>query len=245
MSRLRLLPATVATVVLAGCSYQGADSLPLPGTIEGEGTYEVTARFTDATNLVPKETCRTNDTVIGSVVSVELDEDLRAEVVCAVKDEVELPANVVATLRETSLLGERFVSLDPPPGVQPKGVLQEGAVIPETTTRVDPNVEMVFGALSQLLNGGSLGSIQTISQELSDALEATDFGASARDIGVLVDSFDDHKADFVRSLEALNRLAGGIARQRTALRQALDSIPGGLAVLDRQRPKLVRTLQHL
>lgn len=236
---------TVAVLGLSGCSYEGADSLPLPGTIGGDDTYRVTAYFSDATNLVPKETCRTNDTVIGSVVSVELDEKLRAEVVCAIKDEVRLPSNVTASLRETSLLGERFVSFDVPAGVRPKGELEDDAVVPQTATRVDPNVEMVFGALSQLLNGGSLGSLQTISEELSDAFETTDFGSAARDIGVLVDSFDDNRHEFVRSLEALDRLAGGIARQRNALQQALDAIPGGLAVLDRQRPKLVATLRHL
>ena len=237
--------ACLATLGLSGCGYEGADSLPLPGAIGGEDTYEVTAYFSDATNLVPKETCRTNDTIIGSVVSVELDEELRAEVVCAIKDEVQLPANVTASLRETSLLGERFVSFDVPVGERAKGSLEPGAVVPQTLTRVDPNVEMVFGALSQLLNGGSLGSLQTISDELAQALETTDLGAAARDIGVLVDDFDDNRDEFVHSLEALDRLAGGIARQRGALRQALDSIPGGLAVLDRQRPRLVATLRHL
>lgn len=231
--------------LLAGCSYDGASSLPLPGAIGGDDTYEVTVHFADATNLVPKETCRANDTVIGSVVSVEVDDQLRAEVVCAIKDDVELPANVVAALRETSLLGERFVALDPPVGQAPRGTLEPGSQIPETSTRVDPNVEMVLGALSQLLNGGSLGSIQTISDELSNALSVTDFGVAAHDIDALVGNFADHREELTASLEALDRLAGGIAKQRGALAAALDSIPGGLEVLDASRPKLVATLRKL
>ena len=56
----------VATLVTSGCEYRGASSLPLPGG-KGGGGYTVTAVFDDVTNLVPKETCRANDVVVGSV----------------------------------------------------------------------------------------------------------------------------------------------------------------------------------
>lgn len=232
-------------VLLAGCSYDGAQDLPLPGAVGGDDTYRVSMTFSDATNLVPKETCRANDTVVGSVESVELDDELRATVVCVIKDSVTLPANAVATLRETSLLGERFVGLDPPTGVRPQGRLAPDAVVPETSTRVDPNAEMVLGALSQLLNGGSLGSLQTISQELGTALEGSDFAGTARQLGTLVGGLNDHRGDLTASLEAMDRLTSRLARQRTVLRDALDAVPGGLAVLDRQRPRLTRTLRSL
>ena len=106
----------LALALLTGCGYSGASSLPLPGAIGGKDTYAITVVLPDATNLVAKETCRSNDTVIGSVESVKLDKDLHARVVCRIKNSVKLPANVTASLSETSLLGERFVALDPPAG---------------------------------------------------------------------------------------------------------------------------------
>ncbi|KRA28023.1 MULTISPECIES: MCE family protein [unclassified Nocardioides] len=233
------------SLLLGGCGFSGAKDLPLPGAVGGEDTYRVSMIFTDATNLVPKETCRANDTIVGSVESVELDEDLRAEVVCVIRDTVTLPANTVATLRETSLLGERFVSLDPPTGEQGLGALSADAVVPESSTRVDPNAEMVLGALSQLLNGGSLGTVQTISQELSTALEGSDFAETTRQLRVLVQHLNGRRGDITASLDAIDSLASRLADQRTVLAAALDSVPDGLAVLDRQRPQLTRTLKTL
>jgi phospholipid/cholesterol/gamma-HCH transport system substrate-binding protein len=235
----------VALALLAGCGYEGASSLPLPGAVGGKNTYRVTVVLPDATNLVAKETCRSNDTVIGSVESVELDHDLKAKVVCRIKDSVKLPANVVASLSETSLLGERFVALDPPPGVEAAGVLAHDTVLPASSTRTDPDVEMVFGALSQVLNGGSLGSIETITRELNTAFQGSDFGASIESLDAVVAKFNDHRDEISASLVSLDRLSTRLARQRTAIAAALESIPGGLAVLDRQRTRLVATLQKL
>lgn len=235
----------VAGALLAGCGYDGASSLPLPGAIGGKDTYPVTVVFEDATNLVAKETCRSNDTVIGSVESVELDAGLKARVVCRIKNSVRLPANAVATLSETSLLGERFVALGPPEGQEPQGELARGAVIPVSASKADPNVEMVFGALSQVLNGGSLGSIETITRELNAALSGSDVGATLESVERTIATFNDHRTEIAASLVSLDKLAGRLAKQRTVLAEALDSVPGGLAVLDRQRTQLVATLTRL
>lgn len=232
-------------VGLTGCGYEGASSLPLPGAIGGDDTYSVTVVLPDATNLVAKETCRSNDTVIGSVESVTLTEDLRAKVVCRIKNSVSLPANTVARLSETSLLGERFVALGPPDGEQPTGQLTRNSTLAASATRADPDVEMVFGALSQVLNGGSLGSIETISRELNTALSGSDLGGTIEQVDSAVAKFNDHRSEITASLTSLDRLASQLATQRDVLAQALDSIPGGLAVLERNRAKLVTTLTKL
>ncbi|MCW2787099.1 MAG: hypothetical protein JWP74_3616 [Marmoricola sp.] len=241
----RGVPVVLLAVVAGGCAYNGANSLPLPGAIGGKNTYAVTVILPDATNLVAKETCRANDTIVGSVESVTLDKQLRARVVCRIKDSVHLPANVVASLSETSLLGERFVALDPAAGTQPTGTLAHGTVLPTSSTRSDPDVEVVFGALSQVLNGGSLGSIETITRELNTAFSGSDVGGTINAIDTVVTKFNDHRDDITRSLVSLDALTSRLARQKTVIAQALDSIPGGLQVLDNQRARLVATLQKL
>lgn len=242
---LRLPVLGLGLALIGGCGYSGASSLPLPGAIGGKDTYAVTVVLPDATNLVAKETCRSNDTVIGSVESVTLDKQLRARVVCRIKNSVTLPANVSVSLSETSLLGERFVALDPPAGTAARGVLKHGTTVPASSTRADPDVEMVFGALSQVLNGGSLGSIETITRELNTAFSDSDLHGSIEALNTFVGKFNDHRDEISASLVSLDRLSSRLARQRVVLADALDSIPGGLAVLDRQRGRLVATLTKL
>jgi len=239
------MAVAVVALVVGGCDYRGAQSLPLPGGVSEDEAYRVSVVLPDATNLVVRETCRSNDTVVGTVESVTLDDDLNAVVVCLIKDSVDLPANLQASLRETSLLGERYLALDPPPGTPARGTLEPGTVVPASATRADPNVEMVLGALSQLLNGGSLGSIETISRELTTALAESDVGATTRIVARVVDELNRHRSDITRALEAMDRFSSTLARQRGVLGEALDSIPDGLAALDRQRPALVSTLRHL
>ncbi|WP_370248965.1 MCE family protein [Nocardioides sp.] len=240
----RGLVPLLAGILLAGCSYEGASSLPLPGGVGTDG-YRVSMVFDDVTNLVPAETCRANDVVIGSVESIELDDRLRAVVVCRIDDDVRLAGNAVATLRETSLLGERFVALDPPAGTDPVGTLAPGTVLPAATASVVPDVEVVLGALSQVLNGGGLDALTTISRELTTALSGSDLGATTRRVGRFVDLLDDRRDDLVAGLEALDRLSGTLADQREVIGAALEAVPGGLAVLERQRPRLIRALGAL
>ena len=236
-----------AVVALAGCSFHGPTSLPLPGGIGGSGTYHVTILLDDASNLVTHETCRSNDVTIGSISAISVTPDLKAKVVCAIKDSVRLPANSTASLESASLLGERFLALGPATGQQAVGRLQPGAVIPDSGTHTDPDAEQVLGALAAVLNGGDLARISTISQELTEAMSGHqgDIRTLLTGLTSLTGQLSEHSSSITGALDALNRLSTTIAQQRTALGAALDTIPAGLKVLNDQRPELVATLQRV
>src|SRR6185312_4935773 len=90
-----------------------------------------------------------------------------------------LPANTVASIAQTSFLGEKFVELE----FFAKGAsgrLTNGAVIPLARTQTSATVEEVLGALSLLLNGGGLNQIHTITSELNNALAGRE--GIARDV---------------------------------------------------------------
>jgi phospholipid/cholesterol/gamma-HCH transport system substrate-binding protein len=237
--------AALVLLALTGCGYGGAKDLPLPGAISGPDTYRVSLILDDATNLVVKESCRSNDTVVGSVESIELNEDLKAHVVCRIKNSVHLPANATAAMRETSLLGERFVSIDTPPGITPQGRMAPDTTLSTSSTRVDPNVEMVLGALSVVLNGGSLGSVETISRELDTALRGSDVGSTIKSLDLVTATLNDHRTQITSSLSSLDRLTRELADQREVIAEALDSIPGGLEALDGQRHRIIEVLRQL
>ena len=74
------------------------------------------------------------------------------------RNDTGLPDNAVATIRQTSLLGEKFVSLAPPETRESAEPLGEGDTIPIERTGRNPEVEEVLGALSLLLNGGGVAA---------------------------------------------------------------------------------------
>src|SRR6185503_713586 len=105
-----------------------------------------------------------------------------------IRKSVHLPGNAVARIRQTSLLGEKFVELAPPDGVPGTGELHDGDTIPAERSSRTPEVEEVFSALSALLNGGGIGNIQTIAVELSAAMSGRESNvrAALHDVTALV-----------------------------------------------------------
>jgi phospholipid/cholesterol/gamma-HCH transport system substrate-binding protein len=108
----RLVTAAAALVMsttLTAC--EGVYDLPLPGgAAGGDDVYRVTVEFADVLDLVPQSAVKVNDVTVGAVEDVELD-GWHARVRVRLLDSVRLPDNAVAELRQTSLLGEKFVSL--------------------------------------------------------------------------------------------------------------------------------------
>ena len=95
--------ALVTAVVLSGCE---ATDLPLPGSpVDKDEAISVTVEFNDVLNLVPRSPVKVNDVTVGEVVDLHR-VGWHAEALLRVQDDVELPGQVTAEIRQTSLLGE-------------------------------------------------------------------------------------------------------------------------------------------
>ena len=243
----RVLAGVLAVVSLAGCGFRGASSLPLPGG-QGNGSdaYELTVEFTDVLDLVVQSAVKVDDVTVGSVQEIEAT-GYTARVVVSLNGNIVLPANSRASLRQTSLLGEKFVSLDAPPQGQAIGRLRAGATIGLDRTVRSAEIEEVLSALSLVLNGGSLEQLQVINRELVAALEGRE--GRVKDLLGNLDTFvgglDQQKGQIVRALDSLDRLSTRLLSERQTIATALEDIPAGLAVLTGQRKELTRVLTSL
>jgi phospholipid/cholesterol/gamma-HCH transport system substrate-binding protein len=241
-----LLLLVAASVLLSGCDFSVYE-LPLPGgTDVGDNPMTVTVMFDDVLDLVPKSTVKVNDVSVGNVKDVELDGYV-AKVTVQLQDDVDLPDNAIAEIRQTSLLGEKFVSLSPPEEGASSEPLESGDVIPLERSGRNPEVEEVLGALSLLLNGGGVAQLQTINRELNNALEGREDSAKSvfRQIEELMGQFDQHKADIVDAIESLNRLAIATKAQLPTIDATLEELPSALRTIDAQRGDLVKMLKAL
>jgi phospholipid/cholesterol/gamma-HCH transport system substrate-binding protein len=236
----------VGAVSLTGCDFS-VYSLPLPGGADlGDNPYAVTVKFHDVLDLVPQSAVKVDDVTVGKVDQIDLD-GYTAEVTVLIRGDVKLPDNAEALIRQTSLLGEKFVSLAPPASGASSEPLGDGDVIPLDRTGRNPEVEEVLGAMSLLLNGGGVAQLKTISTELSNALEGRE--GSVRSVLDQLDTFmaqlDDNKDAIVQAIESLNRLAISLKEQKGAITLALDEMPQALASINRQRDDLVKMLRAL
>ncbi|MFE9955673.1 MCE family protein [Micromonospora sp. NPDC005299] len=242
------LPAAALAVALlpAGCGLPEVADLPLPGGRPAGPGYTITAEFGDVLDLVPRAAVKVDDVTVGSVEKISLD-GWHARVRLRIDRAVRLPANATAAVRQSSLLGEKYVAVAPPPAEPARGDLADGDLIPLSRTTRGAEVEEVLAALGLLLNGGGLAQLRTINAELNKALAGRE--PALRDTLAQLDTFlgglDRQKADIVRAIDALDRLSGRLARQRQVVGDALDSLAPGLTVLARQRAQLTKALTAL
>jgi phospholipid/cholesterol/gamma-HCH transport system substrate-binding protein len=245
------MAAAGTVLLLAGCGFKGAYSLPLPGGAATGKTYTVTAYFKDVQDLTPQAAVRVNDVAVGDVSGIAIDTTKGdphlnlAKVSLKVRQSVVLPRNAVATLEQTTLLGEKFVALAAPASAAPVGRLVNGDVV--TTTSELPSVEEVFGLLSQVLNGGDIGDLQTITVEVSKALggrESAVRGALAQ-LNTFVGGLNDQKQQIVRALDQLDRFTTALAKQDGTISTALTDLGPGLKVLANERAQFTALLSDL
>ena len=248
MIRRRLALLLAATTLVFGTGCDGIFGVDLPGGSATGKTYRVTAVFEDVLDLVPQSAVKVDDVNVGDVEKITLDPaTFKANVVLRIRESVTLPRNAVAQVRQTSLLGEKFVELSPPADQAAFGVLADGDTISADRSARMPEVEEVFTALSALLNGGGIANLQTIAVELSAAMAGREdtVRSALRNVTRLVTAFDQRKHDIVRALDALDRLTATLARQRRTIADALDTFTPALTVLANQRAELTRLLTHV
>jgi phospholipid/cholesterol/gamma-HCH transport system substrate-binding protein len=234
-------------VSLTGCSFQGLNSLPLPGAV-GRGPDSVTyhVEVPNVSTLESNSPVLVNDVVVGSVGKMKVD-NWHADVEISVKRDVVLPANAVATVGQTSLLGSMHLALNPPLGEQPVGRLQPGATIGLNRSSSYPTTEKTLSALSAVVTGGGLGQVGDIIHNINQAL-----GGREPEIRELLSRLDNvvgvldaQRDNIITSIQQLRRLAGTFAGQRDVLDRALKDIPPALEVLVKERPLLTTALEKL
>jgi virulence factor Mce-like protein len=246
--RLIVVVACAATAA-TGCSFQGLNSLPLPGAV-GRGSdakiYHV--EVANVGTLESNSPVMINDVVVGSVRKLTVNDKWHADVEVSIEPDAVVPENAVASVGQTSLLGSMHLALDPPvtvPPTPPSGNLKADSTI--TTSSTYPSTEQTLSALSLVVNAGGLSQLGEIIHNFNGALHGRE--QQIRDLLTRLDTFvgtlDKQHQEIVASIQALNRLAGTFAGQREVLTDALNKIPPALDVLIKERPNITTALEKL
>jgi phospholipid/cholesterol/gamma-HCH transport system substrate-binding protein len=233
-------------VLLAGCQFGGLNSLNMPGTVgHGAGAYSITVELPDVATLPQNSPVLVDDVTVGSVSGVEAvqraDGTFYAALKLSLERNVKLPANAIAKIGQTSLLGSQHVELSAPVGQPPVGELRDGSRIPESQGGRFPTTEEVLSALGVVVNKGNLGAIQDITQEVSAAVAGRQgqFVDLIPRLAELTTSLNRQTEEIISAAEGLNRFAGVLAHNKDSLGRVLDTLPEALRVLNDNRANIV------
>nr|WP_063002283.1 MCE family protein [Nocardia mikamii] len=236
-------------MLVGSCSSDGIYSVPLPGGADvGDHPMRIDVRFDDVLDLVPQSAVKVEGVPVGRVESIDVAPDgWTASVHTVVNSSVKLPANAHAEVRQSNLLGEKFVELSAPKDDASPDRLKDGAVIPVDRTRHAVEIEQVLGALSLLLNGGGVAQLQPIVVELNKALAGRENRVRSLldQADTLIDGLNQQVADIQHALDSLGTLSSRVGQQSEQIGKILDELPAGIKILDEQRPQLIGLLKQL
>ncbi|WP_415394611.1 MCE family protein [Rhodococcus globerulus] len=249
----RTVIAGAGLVVLLGasaCSSEGIYAVPLPGGPDvGSNPMNLTIEFDDVLDLVPQSAVKVDGVPVGRVEKIGVGPDgWTADVGIILDSSVDLPANAVAAVEQTNLLGEKFIQLSAPPsGADTTAQLSDGDLIPLDRTRHATEIEQVLGALSLLLNGGGVGQLQPIVKELGAAFDGREGTTRSllEQANTLIGGLNEQREDITRALDGLDVLSSRVNEQNEKIAKVLDELPVAISVLNEQRPQLTQMLAQV
>lgn len=193
--RRRLLTVVVAVLGLLATACTGTEP-----TV-------VNAAFDDVADLTTNAAVKLADVAIGTVAEIELDADMRAVVRMEVDPDIALPSRMMASLRKTSVLGERYIELRPIEGGSGTwlsgGTVERTEVVPELEEVVATSTDLLIAVSTDTLAGairagaeGLGGRGQTLGQIIDDLEQVTStYNANSADLVRLLDGLDGFLAD--------------------------------------------------
>lgn len=248
--RIRLAGLAISVVAVfgvSGCQWDGLNSLPMPespGT--GAGSWQVKVQMPNVTTLTRNSPVMVNDVSVGTVTGIEV-QDWHALVTLSLEKGVTLPANAIARIGQTSLLGSNHVELAAPTDIPAQGRLQGGDLIPLERAGAYPTTEQTLSSLSVVLNGGGISQVETITKELDATFKGrTD---AIRDLlpqlNQLTTTLDKQTGDIIAAMSGLDRFAGVFAQQKDDVTKAITQIHPALTVLADRRENVTKAITAL
>jgi phospholipid/cholesterol/gamma-HCH transport system substrate-binding protein len=229
-------------LVVAGCS--------LPGRVSGP--VEVVVEFDDVNDLVVNHAVQVADVRVGSVTGIELTDDLRsARVTMHVQDDLGLPADSVAVLRQTSLLGEKFIEIrprredDPCSGEAPDGDLVDGT---ELTCAIQaPELESVTEEAVQILGAVITDDVQTLVEAGSVGFggRAAELRSIIEDLSSVSSTLASQTGNIVSIIDGLDAAAGTLAAGADDLDSLLVNLADATTLLANDRDQAIASLEAL
>jgi phospholipid/cholesterol/gamma-HCH transport system substrate-binding protein len=214
-------------VVLTSCgSWKGIANVPLPGG-PGTGSNKMTiyVQMPDTLALNVNSRVRVADVYVGRVRSIEL-KNWVATLTLDLQPDVKLPANTLAKIGQTSLLGSQHVQLDTPPKPSSQR-LKNGDTIPLKNSSAFPTTERVLASIATIVRGGGIPNIEVIQTEVNNLLtgRADQIREFLNRLDTFTDQLNQQRNDITRAIDSTNRLLTIVGQRNATLDRVLTEFP--------------------
>ena len=240
MRRLKALCLLlIVSFVLSACGLGNDDS-----------GRRVVAYFRDVGDLVNAATVQVNDVEVGSVADISLvlqDGDMVARVEMVLGDSIQVPKEgLTALIRQTSLLGEQFVALEPTTEGAPfVGAGETVVPLERTDKRVD--IETFLGDLSAFIGQGGLEDLNRFTHAQAVILEGRGdtLGSTIDELEEFTGILADRKEDVAEAIDQLGLAGRTLANNQDTIDDFFDSLQKGNAILADQTDELAGLFRAL
>ncbi|HEY0451359.1 MCE family protein [Actinophytocola sp.] len=225
-----LVKLIVFTVVTVSATAVLAISI---ANIDLSSTNSYTARFSDATLLLPGDDVRIAGVRVGQVENVGIVDRKQAQVTFSVSANRKLPASVTAQIKFRNLVGQRYVSLTEGTGGNPNAVLESGGNIPMERTRPALDLTELFNGFKPLFRALSPNDVNQLSYEIIQVLQGE---------GGTVESLLAHTASLTSAIADKDQVIGQVINNLNGALDTINARGGKLSTLIVQVQQLVSGL---
>ena len=242
----RSLVLVVTAMVLTSCGWRGIANVPLPGG-PGSGKDKMTiyVQMPDTLALNVNSRVRVADVFVGSVKKIEL-KNWVPTLTLDLQPGIKLPANAIARIGQTSILGTQHVELDPPPDPSSEP-LRNGATIPLKNSQSFPTTERTLASIATVLRGGGIPNLDVIQTEVTNILSGN--ADQIRDflgkLNTFTDQLNQQRDDLTRAIDSTNELLKIVADHNNTLDRVLTEFPPLVKYFADSRDKLTGAVEAL
>ncbi|OIJ28873.1 MCE family protein [Nocardioides luteus] len=240
-ARRAVLGAAAAGLLLTGCGID-ARTLPLPGTRAGDDTTTVEAAFDDALNLGVGSKVSVNGVDAGRVTALSTD-GYSAVAEMSLRDGVRVTDRSAARLRYDTPLGEVYVEVTTPEGGR---TIPAGGRLDPARSTTAPTVEDALASASLLINGGGIGDLGRIVDELNRAVgDGTDLSQVLDRSATFLTQANRTTAEIDRALTSLDAVSTTLAEEKETIAEALAAIGPAARTVRQQTKQIIALLNRL
>lgn len=237
---------------------------------ESRDTVDYSAAFVDASGLRAGDSVRVAGIRVGSVGTVDLQDDKRVLVHFSLDRSIPLTLGTRAAIRYLNLVGDRYLEIVDGPGSTRK--MPPGSLIPADRTNPALDLDALLGGLKPVIQGLDPKDVNRLTGALVDVFQGqggtldsllsrtSSFTNTLADNSAVMEqvidnltaaigTISDNGEQFSVTLDRLHDLIGQLAGDRDRIGSAIESLSRGTAsvtdLLSQARPPLAESVSEL